>query len=169
MFSCVSVCVLTYYFYVFIVKTGWGGGGVMDLVYGSSSSFDMDCVWGEFRLLLLPIRLFRVCLTQCSCVDASSLDLVIHGCTLYGSSSCRMSTRRLPVILFVSRFECTLYPVVYCLVCLWWPRRFVVNLRPTACRYFTTFSKSFTYYPPPAASIGYPTTLPLAILLGLLC
>ena len=30
------------------------------------------------------------------------------------------------------------------------------------------FSKSFTYYPPPAASIGYPTTLPLAILLGLL-
>ena len=44
MFSCVSVCVLTYYFYVFIVKTrGGGGGGVMDLVYGSSSSFDMDC------------------------------------------------------------------------------------------------------------------------------
>ena len=28
-FSCVSVCVLTYYFYVFIVKTG--GGGVMNL------------------------------------------------------------------------------------------------------------------------------------------
>ena len=41
MFSCVSVCVFTYYFYVFIVKTG--GGGVMDLVYGSSSSLDMDC------------------------------------------------------------------------------------------------------------------------------
>ena len=41
MFSCVFVCVLTYYFYVFVVKTG--GGGVMDLVYGSSSSFDMDC------------------------------------------------------------------------------------------------------------------------------
>ena len=42
MFSCISVCVLTYYFYVFVVKTG-GGGGVMDLVYGSSSSFYMDC------------------------------------------------------------------------------------------------------------------------------
>ena len=42
MFSCVSVCVLTYYFYVFVAKTG-GRGGVMDLVYGSSSSFDMDC------------------------------------------------------------------------------------------------------------------------------
>ena len=27
----------------FVVKTGWGGGGVMDLVYGSSSSFYMDC------------------------------------------------------------------------------------------------------------------------------
>ena len=94
----------------------------------------------------------------------SSLDLGIHGYTLYGSSSCRMSTRRLPVILFVSRFECTLCPVVYCLVCLWWPRRFIVNLRPTACQYFKTFSKSFTYYPPPAASIGYPTPLPLAII-----
>ena len=44
MFSCVSVCVFTYYFYVFIVKTGGGGGGgVMDLVYGSSSSLDMNC------------------------------------------------------------------------------------------------------------------------------
>ena len=41
LFSCVSVCVLTHFFYVFIVKMG--GGGVMDLVYGSSSSFDMDC------------------------------------------------------------------------------------------------------------------------------
>ena len=32
--------------FVFIVKTGGGGGGeeVMDLVYGSSTSFDMDCV-----------------------------------------------------------------------------------------------------------------------------
>ena len=42
MFSCVSVCVLTYYFYVFIVKTG-ERGGVMNLVYGSSSSLDMNC------------------------------------------------------------------------------------------------------------------------------
>ena len=161
---CFNVLLLRFY------RENWrggGGGGVVDLVYGSSSSFNMD--WGEFRMLLLPIHLYRVRLTQCSCVDASSLDLVIYGCTLYGSSSCRMSTRRLPVILFVSRFECTLYPVVYCLVCLWWPRRFIVNLCPTTCQYFTTFSKSFTYYPPPAASIGYPTTLPLAIMLGLLC
>ena len=41
LFSCVSVCVFTYYFYVFIVKTG--GRGVMNLVYGSSSSLDMNC------------------------------------------------------------------------------------------------------------------------------
>ena len=42
MFSCISVHIIMYYFYVFIVKTG-GGGGVMDLVYGSCSSFYMDC------------------------------------------------------------------------------------------------------------------------------
>ena len=46
MFSCISVRVLTYYFYIFVVKTwegGGGGGEWMDLVYGSSSSFYMDC------------------------------------------------------------------------------------------------------------------------------
>ena len=44
MFSCISVHIIKYHFYVFIVKTaGGGGGGVMDLVYGSSSSFYMDC------------------------------------------------------------------------------------------------------------------------------
>ena len=47
MFSCISVHILTYSFYVFVVKTGGGvvggGGVVMDLVYGSSSSFYMDC------------------------------------------------------------------------------------------------------------------------------
>ena len=45
MFSCISVHILTYSFYVFVVKggvEGWGGV-VMDLVYGSSSSFYMDC------------------------------------------------------------------------------------------------------------------------------
>ena len=166
MFYCVSVC-FNVLFLCFCRENGGGGGSdglslwfILFLLHG---------LWGEIRLLLLPIRLYRVRLTQCSCVDASSLDLVIHVCTLYGSSSCRMSTRRLPVILFVSRFECTLYPVVHCLVCLWWPRRFIVKLRPTACQYLTTFSKSFTYYPPPSASIGYRITLPLAIMLGLLC
>ena len=41
MFSCISVHIITYYFYVFIVNTG--GRGVMNLVYGSFSSFYMDC------------------------------------------------------------------------------------------------------------------------------
>ena len=133
----------------FYRENGGGGGGVMDLDYGSSSSFDMNC---EVNFVcVLPIRLYRVRLTQCSCVDVSSLNLVIHGCTLYGSSSRRMSTRRLPVILFVSRFECTLYPVMYCLECLWWPRRFVINLRLQAYRYLMSFSSLFIIIllPPP--------------------
>ena len=41
MFSCIFVHILTYYLYVFCRENG--GGGVMDLVYGSSSSFYMDC------------------------------------------------------------------------------------------------------------------------------
>ena len=92
---------------------------------------------------MLLIRLYKVRLTQCSCVDAFVVDLVIHGCAFYGSTSFRMSTRRLPVMLFVSRFEYPLYPVVYCMVCLWLPRRFIVSLRPTACQYFPTFSESY--------------------------
>ena len=56
-----------------------------------------------------------------------------------------MITRRLPVILFVSRFECPLYHVVCCLVCLWWPRRFLVLLRPTACHFFFFFFFFFFY------------------------
>ena len=75
-------------------------------------------LWGENRLWVLPIRLYRVRLTQCSCVDAFVVDLVIPGCAFYGSTYFRLGTRRLPVILFVSHFECPLYPVVYCMVCL---------------------------------------------------
>ena len=93
---------------------------------------------------MVPIRLYRVRLTQCSCVETFVVGLVIHGCAFYGSTSFRMSTGRLPVILFVSRFECPFYPVVYCVVCLWWPRRFIVSLRLTACQYFRLF-RSFFY------------------------
>ena len=140
------------------MKTGGGGSDGLSLRF--SSSLGMNC---EVNFVCCYIDSPISGLTQCSCVDVSSLDLVIHGCTLYGSSSSRMSTRWLPVILFVSRFECTLYPVMYCLVCLWWPRRFVINLRLPAYHYLMSFSKSFPYYPPPATSIGYPTTFPLAI------
>ena len=105
----------------------------MDLVYGPFSSLGMNC---EVNFVCCYTDSPISGLAQCSYVDVSSLDLVIHGCTLYGSSSSRMSTRRLPVILFVSRFECTLYPVMYCLVCLWWPRRFVIYLRLPAYLFF---------------------------------
>ena len=57
---CFNVLFLRFY------RENRGGGGLMDLVYGSSSSFDMDCEVN--RLLLLPIRLYRVRLTQCSFV-----------------------------------------------------------------------------------------------------
>ena len=151
------------YFNVFSLRfLSWkrsGGGGGSDGLSLRFILFLLHGLWGENRLWVLPIRLYRVRLTQCSCVDVFFVDLVIHGCAFYGSTSFRMSTRRLPVIIFVSRFECPLYPVVYCMV---WLRRFIVRL--TACQYFTTFSESFTYYPPPGASIGYPPTLPLAII-----
>ena len=60
----------------------------MDLVYGSSSSFYMDC---EVKIVCeLPIRLYRVHLTQCSCIDAFVVDLVIPGCAFYGSTYLRI-------------------------------------------------------------------------------
>ena len=40
-FSCIYLHIITYSIYVFLVKSG--GGGVMNLVYGSSSSSYMDC------------------------------------------------------------------------------------------------------------------------------
>ena len=55
----------------------------------------------------VTIRLYGVRLTQCSYVDAFVIDLVIHGCSFYGSTTFRMSTRRLPVILFVFSFQVT--------------------------------------------------------------
>ena len=88
---------------------------------------------------MLPIRRSGVRLYQCSCVGAFVVDLIIIGCSFYGSTSFRMSTRRLAVILFVSRFKCPLYPVVCCTVCLWWPRRYIIYLRPMTGQYFKTF------------------------------
>ena len=92
----------------------------------------------------MPIHLYRVRLTQCSCVDISSLDLVIHGCTLYGSSSSRMSTRRLPVITLCFSFR---VHIISCFVLLgvsMVPRRFVINLRLQAYHDWMTFFKIFS-------------------------
>ena len=75
-----------------------------------------------------------------------------------------MSTRRLPVILFVSRFECTLYPVMYCLVCLWWPRRFVINLCLPAYHYLMSFY--FVGYTKYRESIAFAQKIDFQILMN---
>ena len=97
--------------YVFYCK--WGRGGVMDLVYGSSPSSYMDCkvifgdrvfpyspVWGSFRPVLLSRRLRHWPRLWKLLLQFNHLQL---------------STRRLPVILFVSRFECPF--ISCCLLC----------------------------------------------------
>ena len=100
-----------------------GGGRVMDLpvVYSSSPSSYMECkvIFGDE---CLHICRSGVRLDQCFCVGDFVVGIIIFGSYFYGSTTFRMSTRRLPVILFVSCFECPLYPVVCCTVCLWWPR-----------------------------------------------
>ena len=82
----------------------------MDLVYGSSPSSYVDCevIFGDE---CFHIRRSRVHLDQCSCVGAFIMGLITFGSYQYGSTTFRMSTRRLPVLLFVSRFEC---PFISC-------------------------------------------------------
>ena len=94
-------------FYVFYCK--WGRG-VMDLVNGSSPSsyMDFEVIFGDE---CFHIRRSGVRLDQCSCVGAFVVGLIIFGSYFYGSTTFRMSTRRLPVLLFVSRFEC---PLISC-------------------------------------------------------
>ena len=82
----------------------------MNLVYGSSSSSYMDCMvffGGECCIS----RRSGVRITPCSCICASVVGLIIFGHSFCGSPTFRMSTRRLPIILFVSRFE---YPHISC-------------------------------------------------------
>ena len=55
----------------------------------------------------VTIRLIGICFTQCSYVVAFVDDLFIHGCSFYGSTTLRMSTRRLSVMLFVFSFRVT--------------------------------------------------------------
>ena len=95
---------------------------MMDLVCCSSPSSYMDCkvIFGDE---CFNIRQSGVRLDQCSCLGAFVVGLIIVGSEFYGSTTFRMSTRRLPVILFVSRSSIHLYPVVCCAVCLWWPEK----------------------------------------------
>ena len=110
-----SRCAIICFFHEILV-----GGGVMNLVYGSSSSSYMDCkvFFGDE---CLSFRRSGVRLDQCSCIGAFVVGLIIFGSYVYGSTTFRMSTRWLPIILFVSRSSIHLYPVVYCAECLWWP------------------------------------------------
>ena len=82
----------------------------MNLVYGSSSSSYMDCLV-FFGDECFNFRRYGVRLDQCSCIGAYVVGLIIFGRYFYGSTNCRMSTRWLPVILFVSRIE---YPFISC-------------------------------------------------------
>ena len=86
----------------------------MNLVYGSSFSSYMDCMvffGGECCIS----RRSRVRITPCSCICVSVVGLIILGHPFCGSPTFRMSTRRLPFILFVSRFE---YPHISCYLLL---------------------------------------------------
>ena len=82
----------------------------MNLVYGSSSSSYMDCMV-FFGDECFNFRQSGVRLDQCSCIGAYVVGLFTFGSYFYGSTTFRMSTRQLPVLLFVSRFE---YPYISC-------------------------------------------------------
>ena len=64
----------------------------------------MDCMvfFGDECFIF---RRSGVRLDQCSCIGAYVVGLIIFGRYFYGSTTFRMSTRWLPVILFVSPFE----------------------------------------------------------------
>ena len=96
--------------FTFFDDSGAGVGGGVNLVYGSSSSSYMDCLVFFGDECFIFCRSW-VCLDQCSCIGAFVVGLVIFGRYFYGSTTRRMSTRRLPVILFVSRIE---YPFISC-------------------------------------------------------
>ena len=93
---------------------------MMNLVCGSSSSSYMDCMV-FFSDECFFFRRSGVRITQCSYIGAYVVRLIIFERYFCGSTSLRMSTRRLPIILFVSRSSIQLYPVVCCSKCLWGP------------------------------------------------
>ena len=75
------------------------------LVFGSYYSSYMDCV--VRCVSSVTIGLFRLRFEQCSFVVAFVDGLFIHGCSFYGSTTLRMSTRRLSVMLFAFSFRVT--------------------------------------------------------------
>ena len=75
---------------------------MLNLVFGSYYSSYTDCV-----VHCVTIGLIRLRFEQCSFVVAFVDGLFIHGCSFYGSTALRMSTRRLSVMLFVFSFRVT--------------------------------------------------------------
>ena len=78
---------------------------MLNLVFGSYYSSYMDCV--VRCVSSVTIGLIRLRFEQCSFVVAFVDGLFIHGCSFYGSTTLRMSTRRLSVMLFVFSFRVT--------------------------------------------------------------
>ena len=88
------------------------GGGVMYLVYGSSSSSYMDCMvfFGDECCIS---RQSGVRLTPCACICASVVGLVIFGNAFCGSPTFRMSTRRVTRLTLCISYRVSIYfPVV---------------------------------------------------------
>ena len=76
----------------------------MNLAYGSSSSSYVDClVFFSDEWLLFQWSGDRI--PPCSSISASVVELLIFGRSFCCSHTFGMSTRRLTVILFVSRIE----------------------------------------------------------------
>ena len=115
MFSLLCVVNFTFFYY------SGGGRGVMNFVYGSSSSSYMDFMV-FFGDECFNFRRSGVRLDQCCCICAYVVGLIIFGSYFYCSTTFRMSTRWLPVILSLYLVSSIyLYPVVCCAECLWWP------------------------------------------------
>ena len=87
---------------------------------------------------MLHIHRSGVRLDQCSCVGTFVIDLFIIGSSLYGSTTFRMSTRRLPVLLFVSRSSAH-YILLFVARCAYGGRGGTIfYLHPMAGQYFNS-------------------------------
>ena len=84
----------------------------------------------------VTIGLIRLLFEQCSFIVAFVDGLFINGCSLYGSNTLRISTRRLSVMFFVFSFRVT---VTSCYLLRGVPvvaEEFFVYFRPTACKLY---------------------------------
>ena len=97
--------------FTFFAEIGGGGGVGGDELSLRFIIFLLHGLYGVFGDECFIFRRSGVRITQCSYIGAYVVGLIIFGRYFCGSTSFRMSTRRLPVILFVSRFG---YPIISC-------------------------------------------------------